>query len=164
MADGRLLSRRAHAAHYRVEGFRLPTLAKPSSGSHLRRRIQSTCLSLVAPRIHATHLFKFRCPRTPGMPCVMHPTDKRTGFSETPMQGFESFSVRQVSRKKWLSVQLSGLHGIPIHNAVNEMYIGNFLITVAGHPTVVKNENTMNAENQSFYIPLNPYIHLAPYS
>ncbi|GFY79640.1 hypothetical protein TNIN_112941 [Trichonephila inaurata madagascariensis] len=44
-------------------------------------------------------LFKFRCPRTPGVPCVMHPTDKRTSFSETPMQAFESFSVRQASQR-----------------------------------------------------------------
>ncbi|GFR33390.1 uncharacterized protein TNCT_236131 [Trichonephila clavata] len=31
-------------------------------------------------------LFKFRYPRFPGTPYVVHPTDKRTGFSETQMQ------------------------------------------------------------------------------
>ncbi|GFY56213.1 hypothetical protein TNIN_51291 [Trichonephila inaurata madagascariensis] len=70
-------------------------------------------------------LFKFRCPRTPGTPCVVHPTNKRTGFSETPMQA---------SRRKSFPVQSPGLQGIPIHNAVNEMDIGHFLINVAGHP------------------------------
>ncbi|GFT94633.1 transposable element Tc3 transposase [Trichonephila clavipes] len=35
-------------------------------------------------------LFKYHCPRTPCTPCDVHPTDKRTGFSETPMQAFES--------------------------------------------------------------------------
>ncbi|GFY24396.1 hypothetical protein TNCV_1014441 [Trichonephila clavipes] len=52
-------------------------------------------------------LFKFRCPRTPCTPCVVHPTDKRTGFLETPMQTFESFSIRQVSRRKKFSIQAS---------------------------------------------------------
>ncbi|GFY51445.1 hypothetical protein TNIN_409961 [Trichonephila inaurata madagascariensis] len=36
-------------------------------------------------------LFKFQCPRTPGTPYVEHPTGRRTGFSETPMQAFERF-------------------------------------------------------------------------
>ncbi|GFU62079.1 hypothetical protein TNCV_4892971 [Trichonephila clavipes] len=53
VADGRLLPRHAPTAHDRVEGFRFPTLAKPSCGSHLRRRlIQSVCSSLVSTQIH----------------------------------------------------------------------------------------------------------------
>ncbi|GFR21781.1 hypothetical protein TNCT_717741 [Trichonephila clavata] len=31
-------------------------------------------------------LFKVRCPRTPDMPSIVHPSYKRTGFSETLMQ------------------------------------------------------------------------------
>ncbi|GFY37166.1 hypothetical protein TNIN_257771 [Trichonephila inaurata madagascariensis] len=81
-------------------------------------------------------LFKFRCPRNPGTPCVVHPIDKRTGFSETPMQAFERFSVRQASRRKSFSVQSPGLQSIPIRNAVNEMDISHFLITAAGHPYI----------------------------
>ncbi|GFY61033.1 hypothetical protein TNIN_445011 [Trichonephila inaurata madagascariensis] len=134
VADGRLLSRRTHAVHDWVEGLWLFTLAKPSCGSHLRRRIQSACSSPVAPRIHVTHIFKFRCPRTPGTPCVVHPTDKRTGFSETPIQAFESFPVRQAFRRKSFHVQLPGLQGIPNLNTVNEMDIGHFLIRVADDP------------------------------
>ncbi|GFU30185.1 hypothetical protein TNCV_3625201 [Trichonephila clavipes] len=78
--------------------------------------------------------FKFRCPRTPGTSCVVHPTNKRTGFTETPMQAFEIFSVRQASRRKSFPVQSPDLQGIPIRNTVNEMGIGYFLISVAGHP------------------------------
>ncbi|GFY57262.1 hypothetical protein TNIN_326331 [Trichonephila inaurata madagascariensis] len=79
-------------------------------------------------------LFKLWCPRTPGTLCVVHTTEKRTGFSKTSMQAFESFSVRQESRWKSFHVQSSGLQGIPIRNAVNEMDNGHFLISVAGHP------------------------------
>ncbi|GFX60057.1 hypothetical protein TNCV_4557371 [Trichonephila clavipes] len=79
-------------------------------------------------------LFKFRCPRTPSTPCVVHPIDKRTGFSETPMQAFESFSVRQASQRKSFLAQSPCLQGIPISNAVNEMDIGHFLISATGHP------------------------------
>ncbi|GFV19298.1 hypothetical protein TNCV_3225581 [Trichonephila clavipes] len=83
------------------------------------------------------HMFyKLRCPRTPGMPCVVHPTDKRTGFSETSMQTFESFSVRQVSRRRSFPVQSPGFQDIPIHKAVNEMDIGHFLISVASHANI----------------------------
>ncbi|GFY22344.1 hypothetical protein TNCV_398801 [Trichonephila clavipes] len=76
-------------------------------------------------------LFKFRCPLTPGTSCVVPSTDKRTVFTETPMQAFESFSVRQASGRKPFPVQSPGLQGIPIRNALNEMDIGNFLISVA---------------------------------
>ncbi|GFY44091.1 hypothetical protein TNIN_442681 [Trichonephila inaurata madagascariensis] len=79
-------------------------------------------------------LFRFRCPSFPGTPCVVDPTEKRIGLSETPMKVFESFSVRQAYRRKSCLVQSPGLHGIPICNAVNEMDIGHFLISVAGHP------------------------------
>ncbi|GFX06703.1 hypothetical protein TNCV_1753061 [Trichonephila clavipes] len=78
-------------------------------------------------------LFNLRCPRTPGTPCVVHPTDKRTGFSETPMQAFESFSFRQTSRRKSFPVQSPGLQGIPYRKVINETDIGHFLISVAGH-------------------------------
>ncbi|GFT84656.1 hypothetical protein TNCV_538831 [Trichonephila clavipes] len=103
-------------------------------------------------------LFKFRCPRTHVTPCVVHSTDKRTGFSQTPIEAFEGFSVRQEPRKKSFPVLSPALHGIPILNDVNEMDIGHFLISI---PTAVKTENTMNADNQSFYSSLHPYIQLA---
>ncbi|GFX48214.1 uncharacterized protein TNCV_3931641 [Trichonephila clavipes] len=57
-------------------------------------------------------LFKSRCPRTTGSPCVVHLTDKQTGFSETAMQALESFSVRQASRRKLFPVQSPGLQRI----------------------------------------------------
>ncbi|GFY77932.1 hypothetical protein TNIN_434781 [Trichonephila inaurata madagascariensis] len=72
-------------------------------------------------------LFKFRYPRTPGTLCVVYPSGKRVGFSETSMQAFESFSVRQASRRKSFPVQSLGLQGIPIHNAVNEIDNSYFL-------------------------------------
>ncbi|GFS90537.1 hypothetical protein TNCV_4097371 [Trichonephila clavipes] len=81
-------------------------------------------------------LFKFKCPRTPSTPYVLHPTDKRTGFFETPMQAFESFSFRQTSRRKSIPVQSPGFQGILYRNAENEMDIGHFLISVAGHPYI----------------------------
>ncbi|GFS66101.1 hypothetical protein TNIN_441101 [Trichonephila inaurata madagascariensis] len=110
VADGRLLSRHAHAAHDRAD-LRLPTLAKPSCGPHLRWWIQSACSSSVGPRIQASHAFKFRCPRTPDTPCVVHPTDKRTSFSEMLMQGFESFSVRQSVSKEIVPRTITGPPG-----------------------------------------------------
>ncbi|GFY47385.1 hypothetical protein TNIN_206381 [Trichonephila inaurata madagascariensis] len=79
-------------------------------------------------------LFKFRCPRPPGTPCVARPTDKRTGFSETLMKALKSFWVQQASRKKSLPVQSPELQGIHIRNALNEMDISHFLISLAGHP------------------------------
>ncbi|GFS39126.1 hypothetical protein TNIN_148451 [Trichonephila inaurata madagascariensis] len=130
----RLLSRHAHDVHDRVKGLRLPTLAKPSRGSHLRRRIQSTCSTLVAPRIHAALAFKFRNLRAPGTPCVVHLTDKQTGFSETAMEAFEIFSVRQASRRKSFPVQSAGLEDIPILYDVKKLDIGHFLISVTGPP------------------------------
>ncbi|GFY74105.1 hypothetical protein TNIN_403601 [Trichonephila inaurata madagascariensis] len=79
-------------------------------------------------------LFKFLCPRPLGVPCVMHPLNKRTGFYRTLMQVFEGFSVWHASRRKSFPVQSLGLQGIPIRNAVNEMDIDHFMIRVAGNP------------------------------
>ncbi|GFV72605.1 hypothetical protein TNCV_4937811 [Trichonephila clavipes] len=71
---------------------------------------------------HMLLLFKFRCPCTPRTPCVMHLTDKQTGFSEIEIQAFESFFlIRQASGRKSFPVQFPGLEGTPIHNAVKEM-------------------------------------------
>ncbi|GFY46742.1 hypothetical protein TNIN_299571 [Trichonephila inaurata madagascariensis] len=78
-------------------------------------------------------LFKFQCPRTPSTPGVVHLTDKRTGFSETPMQVFGSFSVRQAPRRKSLPLQSPGPPGHSYPLSVNEMDIGHFLISVASH-------------------------------
>ncbi|GFY65726.1 uncharacterized protein TNIN_450201 [Trichonephila inaurata madagascariensis] len=58
-ADGWLLSMRAQVVYDRGEGLRLPTIAKPSCGSHLRRRIQSARSSPVAPEIHGTRAVRF---------------------------------------------------------------------------------------------------------
>ncbi|GFV46592.1 hypothetical protein TNCV_4021 [Trichonephila clavipes] len=79
-------------------------------------------------------LFKFRCPLTPDPPFIVHPTGKRTGFIQTSMQTFESFLVWQTTRRKSFPVQSSGLQGIPIRNAVNEIDNGHYLIYVASHP------------------------------
>ncbi|GFW37165.1 hypothetical protein TNCV_5020631 [Trichonephila clavipes] len=90
MADGRLAFSSGTRCIIGPRRLRLPTLAKPSSGSHLRRRIQSTCLSLVAPRIHATHLFKFRCPALPvcSVSCIPLTNEPVSGDADT---WFESF-------------------------------------------------------------------------
>ncbi|GFY66327.1 hypothetical protein TNIN_276161 [Trichonephila inaurata madagascariensis] len=78
-AFGSQHSQNRHVAHIRGGGY--------SPSAYLRLLLELT--------LHV--LFKFRCPRTPGTTCVVHPIDKRTGFSETPMQAFECFSARQAS-------------------------------------------------------------------
>ncbi|GFY61969.1 hypothetical protein TNIN_282581 [Trichonephila inaurata madagascariensis] len=42
-----------------------PNTRQTLCSSHFRWWIQSTCSSPIAPRIHTTHAFKFRSPRTP---------------------------------------------------------------------------------------------------
>ncbi|GFS53645.1 hypothetical protein TNIN_494371 [Trichonephila inaurata madagascariensis] len=81
----------------------------------------------------------------------VHPTDKRTGFSETPLQA---------SPKKTFPVQSPG---IPIRNAVNEMDIGHFLISVAGQPYSRQKRKHVRYEQPGFYSATS-YIQLAPYS
>ncbi|GFW27205.1 hypothetical protein TNCV_2848621 [Trichonephila clavipes] len=88
-------------------------------------------------RIHATHALQIPVSRTHVTPCVVHSTDKRTGFSETPIEAFECFSVRQEPRKKSFHVLPPALHGIPILYDVNEMNIGPLPINI---PTAVKTE------------------------
>ncbi|GFX05706.1 hypothetical protein TNCV_3198231 [Trichonephila clavipes] len=110
MANGRLLSRRAHVAHDRFE--------KAFGSQHSpNRHVAHICGGGYSPRARLRllfefmqhMLFKFRCPHTLGTPFsrahVPFTTDKQTGFSETAMQAFESFSVRQASRRKSFSVE-----------------------------------------------------------
>ncbi|GFW74332.1 hypothetical protein TNCV_3438851 [Trichonephila clavipes] len=68
-------------------------------------------------------LYKFRCPRT-------------SGTNEwTPLIN-ELVSLRHLCKrsKQAFPVQSPGLQSIPIRNVVNEMDIGHFLISIAGHP------------------------------
>ena len=83
----------------------------------------------------------------------MHLSNKRTGLSETPIQAFKKFPVRQTSVWEPLPVQSPGLQGIPIRSTVNKMHIKHFLISLADHPysDAVKGKNTMNPNNQLFY-------------
>lgn len=151
MADGRLLSRRSRTVHDMDESLRLLTLAKSSSYSHMRRKIQSAYSSTFAPQFHTTYALQVPVCCTPSTPSVVQAADKRTDFSERPTQVLENFLVRQVSRWKSLTIQSLGIQSIPFCSSVNEMHsIVSWFVWLA-ISTAVKDENTMNTANQCFH-------------
>ncbi|GFY51744.1 uncharacterized protein TNIN_279691 [Trichonephila inaurata madagascariensis] len=127
--------RHAHAAHDRNEGVWLPAFAKPSCGWHLRQRTQSTCSSPVAPQIQATQSLqkKFWFLALLERPVSCTPMTNEPVSLRSRCKRLKVFRFGKRLERKSFIVQSPGLQGIPYHNAVNEIYIGHFLVSVAGN-------------------------------